>query len=79
MFISDELVWAYRFTKLIVLLHNDIRTDKFQKSITYRGSKLWNQLPLEIQSADTLTQFKSLLAQHQKANKINTGPNLAPT
>ena len=41
-------------------------TKKFQRSITYRGPKLWNNLPLEIQKADSSTQFKTLLVQHQE-------------
>ena len=52
---------ATRSSKKKLMILKKPRTDKFQRSITYRGPKLWNQLPLKIQNADTSTQFKSLL------------------
>ena len=48
-------------------------TKRFQRSITYRGPKLWNNLPSEIQKADSPGQFKTLLVQHLEINHSGKG------
>ena len=35
------------------------KTEKFKRSITYQGPKLWNSLPANFQKADSYHEFKS--------------------
>ena len=43
-------------------------TCKGQKAISFRGAKTWNQLPLEVKQANSLTSFKTHLRSHLQAS-----------
>ena len=65
-----------RSNKKKLMILKKPRTIKYQRSITYRGPKLWNSLPLTIQKAKSSAQFKALLIQHQNnAQKPPSGTN----
>jgi hypothetical protein len=52
--------------------HNNIypprpRLELFKNSFAYTGSILWNALPQQVKSANTLSQFKSLYSSHARS------------
>ena len=40
------------------------RTDYFKRSFLYSGAQLWNNLPVDLRQASSLTDFKSKLSRH---------------
>ena len=40
------------------------RTDYLKRSFLYSGAQLWNNLPLDLRQASSLTDFKSKLSRH---------------
>ncbi|RMX44016.1 hypothetical protein pdam_00012960 [Pocillopora damicornis] len=40
------------------------RTDYLKRSFLYSGAHLWNDLPLDLRQASSLTDFKSKLSRH---------------
>jgi hypothetical protein len=52
--------------------HNNIypprpRPELFTNTFAYTGSILWNALPQQVKSANTLSQFKSLYSSHARS------------
>ena len=44
-------------------------TEGFQKTMSYSGSRLWNEIPAEIKRAQTLDTFKDKFKQHLAAQQ----------
>ena len=40
------------------------KTNNFQKTMAFAGSKIWNEIPKEIRMAQTLYSFKEHLKKH---------------
>ena len=40
------------------------RTDYLKRSFLYSGAQLWNNLPVDLRQASSLTDFKSKLSRH---------------
>ena len=40
------------------------RTDYLKRSVLYSGAQLWNNLPVDLRQASSLTDFKSKLSRH---------------
>ena len=45
-------------------------TQKFQKTVSYSGSVLWNEIPDEIRMAQTLEGFKDKFKKHLPAQQV---------
>ena len=45
------------------------RTESLKKTFSYSGSKIWNNLTMDIKSAESLSSFKSKYIQHYKSTK----------
>ena len=48
------------------------KMELFRKGISYAGPKIWNALPLNIRTADSITTFKTLYIQHKFPNWANS-------
>ena len=64
-FVSRDNARAYRLrnteNKLVL---PQPRTDYFKRSFLYSGAQLWNNLPVDLRQASSLTDFKSKLSRH---------------
>ena len=64
-FVYHENVCAYRLrnteNKLVL---PQPRTDYLKRSFLYSGAQLWNNLPVDLRQASSLTDFKSILSRH---------------
>ena len=56
-----------RSSKKLLLKTRRPRTEKFKKSLAYRGPKSWNALPAEFHLAQTKVKYKSLIT-----NRVNS-------
>ena len=57
------------------------KNERYKKSITYQGPKLWNSLPAHLQKMDSYYDFKKELKKRYQAgsssNKITAGKRKA--
>ena len=64
-FVYRDNVSAYRLrnteNKLVL---PQPRTDYLKRSFLYSGAQLWNNLPVDLRQASSLTDFKSKLSRH---------------
>ena len=60
-----------RSSKRKVMTLKKPNTDRYKKSITYKGPRMWNALPNEAQTATSLWQFKSFIRRPNI--KLNNG------
>ena len=64
-FVYRDNVSAYRLrnteNKLVL---PQPRTDYLKRSFLYSGAQLWNNLPVDLRQASSLTHFKSKLSRH---------------
>ena len=56
-----------RSSKLKLLKVKKPNTEKFKRSLTYRGPKKWNALPSDIQLTESRTCFKTKIRSHIEA------------
>ena len=64
LFLSTMLTWnTLRNTENKLVLPQP-RTDYFKRSFLYSGAQLWNNLPVDLRQASSLTDFKSKLSRH---------------
>ena len=70
--ILDQDLYGYRDNESAYRLRNtenklvlpQPRTDYLKRSFLYSGAQLWNNLPLDLRQAPSLTDFKSKLSRH---------------
>ena len=62
-----------RSSKRKLITFRRLTMEKYRKSITYKGPKLWNNLPVEVQKLDTYPEFKSNIKKIFQPSKM---PNL---
>ena len=64
-FVYRDNISAYRLrnteNKLVL---PQLRTDYLKRSFLYSRAHLWNDLPLDLRQASSLTDFKSKLSHH---------------
>ena len=64
-FVHRDNVSAYRLrnteNKLVL---SQPRTDYLKRTFLYSGAQLWNNLPVDLRQAFSLTDFKSKLSRH---------------
>ena len=58
-FVNRDNVNAYRFRSTENKLENN-----FKVIILYSGAQLWNNLPMDLRQASSLTNFKSKLSRY---------------
>ena len=64
-FVYRDNVSAYRLRNTEnKLVRPQSRTDYLKRSFLYSGAQLWNNLPVDLRQASSLTDFKSKLSRH---------------
>jgi len=61
-FVYRDNVSAYHTNTKLVLPQP--RADYLKRSFSYSGAQLWNNLPMDLRQASSLTDFKSKLRHH---------------
>ena len=78
---SDKIFWGWRIKLHRMTTRNGKKkqidtkkpvNEKFKKSVTYQGMKLWNSLPLHIQKQPDRIAFKTILKKHITSTESGT-------
>ena len=59
-----------RSSKKRLIKTKKTNNEKFKRSVTYLGAKLWNSLPPDTQKMDHYQIFKSSLLNHLTATEV---------